>query len=453
MQSYSKALAIQEPLVRGSPGVTKFQSVLAAINFNIGNLERNTDHPDRALRSYSKALAIQEPLVRDNPSVTQFQGSLAEIHNRIGLLQSEAGHPVEALESHSKALAIWERLAREPQRCPVPARPGRKSQRHRGTPARDGPSGPGTGVARQGAGDPRAAAREHPESPDYASDFGGTVKNMATIDLDAKRFEQARDKLHRAISWQKKALAANPGHPTYRQFLRNHLTNLINAAKALGNEDEARAAQHELDELAANDPAKAALDQRLTAVIRGEAPKDERERLQLAYRAYEKGLSAASTRLYSDALEADPKLADDRQAQHRYNAACAAALAAGAQTTPTLPSPIGGEESLKTSAPLVGEDRGGGRLSAGGGPSPPLSDAERASSATKPAPGSKPSLAPGPESSHRPTPHNARPSPEHSNTGSKTPTWRAFGTRPLSPSCPRPNASNGRRSGASWMRY
>ncbi len=36
---------------------------------------------------------------------------------------------------------------------------------------------------------------------------------------------------------------------------------------------------------------------------------------------------AVSARLYAEALANDPKLADDRQAQHRYNAACAAALA------------------------------------------------------------------------------------------------------------------------------
>src|SRR5262249_22807134 len=44
--------------------------------------------------------------------------------------------------------------------------------------------------------------------------------------------------------------------------------------------------------------------------------------------AYEKKLNADSARLFAQALEADPTLVGDRQAQHRYNAACAAALAA-----------------------------------------------------------------------------------------------------------------------------
>ena len=221
---------------------------------------------------------------------------------------------------------------------------------------------------------------------------------MAMIDLAAKRFHEARDKLRRAIHSQKKALAASPRHPTYRQFLRNHLINLINAAKGLGNDGEARAAQRELEELAASDPARIAIDARLAAVTRGEPPKDNRERLQLAGRAYEKQLHATSARLYGAVLQADPKLAGDRQAQHRYNAACAAALAAAAATTtPTLPSPIKGEEKKdsnavkgvnrperKNSSPLVGEDTGGGSKNHSPTPIAP-------SSATKPAHGSKPS--------------------------------------------------------------
>ena len=58
-----------------------------------------------------------------------------------------------------------------------------------------------------------------------------------------------------------------------------------------------------------------------------EEPKDK-ELIPLASRAYEKGLHAASARLYAEALAKGPGLAEDRKIQHRYNAACAAALAA-----------------------------------------------------------------------------------------------------------------------------
>jgi len=339
LESYGKALAIRERLARENPSVTEFQSTLAASHHNIGLLQSDTGHPDQALESYGKALAIQERLARDNPSVTEFQSDLAQSHNNIGELQRNTGHPDQALESLGKELAIRERLA-----------------------------------------------REHPESADHASSLGATLNNMATIDIAARRFDQGGDRLRQAISWQKKALAANPRHPTYRQFLRNHLTNLVTAATALGNADEARAAQRELDELAASDPATIALDKRLAAAIRGERPKNNAEQVRLAIRAYEKKLYGDSARLFAPALDADPKIADDRQAEHRYNAACSAALAAaGGKATPTLPSPIKGEEktdlhalkgarrderassspikgeaTTKNSSPLVGEDTGGG---------------------------------------------------------------------------------------------
>jgi hypothetical protein len=71
-----------------------------------------------------------------------------------------------------------------------------------------------------------------------------------------------------------------------------------------------------------------AIDSRLSTILRGDQPpKDDRERLQLAQRAYDKALHAAAVKLWAEALSADPKLADDRKAQTCYDAACAAALA------------------------------------------------------------------------------------------------------------------------------
>jgi len=434
LESFGKALAIRERLARDNPGVTQFQSALAGSHNNIGIVQSSTGHPDQALESHGKALAIRERLALANPSVTQFQSDLATSHHNIGALRNTTGHPDEALESNRKALAIWERLARENPNVTEfqsylagshysignrkrdaghlnqAMESFGKALAIRERLARENPSvtefqnalagsHSNMGVVQNATGHPDQAlksyrealaiqerlAREHPDSPDYASFLGATFHNMATIDGAAKRYEEARGKLRQALTWQKKALAANPRHPTYRRYLHNHLTLLVVAAKALGNPDEARAAQQELDEFAATDPAKVALDRRLAAVIRGAAPKDNRERLQLAYRANEKTLYAASARLYAESLEADPTLAGDRQAQHRYNAACAAALAASGTNTPTLPSPVKGEEktdlhalkdarrderassspirreaTTRNSSPRVGEDTGGG---------------------------------------------------------------------------------------------
>jgi tetratricopeptide (TPR) repeat protein len=75
------------------------------------------------------------------------------------------------------------------------------------------------------------------------------------------------------------------------------------------------------------------MDERLAAVLKGEAkPAGADERLALAqFCRYHKRQHVAAARFYADAFAADPKLCDDLQAGHRYNAACSAALAAAGQ--------------------------------------------------------------------------------------------------------------------------
>jgi tetratricopeptide (TPR) repeat protein len=72
------------------------------------------------------------------------------------------------------------------------------------------------------------------------------------------------------------------------------------------------------------------LDSRLPKILRGESqPTNPPERVELAALCQQpyKQLYAAAARFYRDALAAEPKLAADPRLPHRYNAACAAALA------------------------------------------------------------------------------------------------------------------------------
>ena len=75
-----------------------------------------------------------------------------------------------------------------------------------------------------------------------------------------------------------------------------------------------------------------ALANRLPGIVSGEdKPRDNAERLAFAQMAYKRKHFAVAHRLWAEALESDPKLVDNRRAQHRYNAACAAALVAAGQ--------------------------------------------------------------------------------------------------------------------------
>ena len=67
---------------------------------------------------------------------------------------------------------------------------------------------------------------------------------------------------------------------------------------------------------------------RLATLPGGSNPRDDSKRLALAQRALEAKKYAVAVRLWDEVLKRGPKLADDRRARHRYNAARAAALAA-----------------------------------------------------------------------------------------------------------------------------
>ena len=79
-------------------------------------------------------------------------------------------------------------------------------------------------------------------------------------------------------------------------------------------------------------------------------PKNNPERLALAQAAYDTGRYSAAARLWAEALESDRKIADDRRLQHRYNAACAAALA-GCGKTRDIPAPDEPAPQTAPSAP------------------------------------------------------------------------------------------------------
>jgi tetratricopeptide (TPR) repeat protein len=76
----------------------------------------------------------------------------------------------------------------------------------------------------------------------------------------------------------------------------------------------------------------AALDAKLLSFHKGNfQPNDNTERLALAGICQIKKLNHTAAGLYAAAFAADPKLVDDLQAAHRYNAACFASLAAAGQ--------------------------------------------------------------------------------------------------------------------------
>ena len=278
---YRKGLSVADRLVQDNPNVAEYRLGLAQLHGNIGKILTATGKPAEAEAATEKSREIFESLVADFPSTIDHQSGLGGAYISLGGLAARAGRMSEAKARLSKARPIFERMA-----------------------------------------------AEHPESPDFASELGVVLHNLGEMQYDAKHYPQARDLLLQAMAWQRKALASNPANPRYRECADAHLDILGQTATALGDKETLEQVQREKVELTASDPRIASFDERLARVAKGEAPRDNAERLALAQRAYDTKRYAMAAKLWADALLADPKIADSRRAGHRYNAACAAALAA-----------------------------------------------------------------------------------------------------------------------------
>jgi serine/threonine-protein kinase len=124
--------------------------------------------------------------------------------------------------------------------------------------------------------------------------------------------------------------------------------NLGRAVFSNGQVDEAIASYRkaiELDPKYALAQTQLAKAQRLAAVRDklpafqdgSDTPASNEERLDLAEWCGIRKLHGASTRLYAEAFAADPRLADNLAAAHRYNAACRAALDAAGKDADAAP--------------------------------------------------------------------------------------------------------------------
>jgi Flp pilus assembly protein TadD len=214
----------------------------------------------------------------------------------------------------------------------------------------------GQGKVSEAIAEYREAIRLRPDHADAHNNLGNALSGQGKVSEAIAEYREAirlqpdhamaHNNLGNALSGQGKVSEAIA---EYREAIRlqpDHAMahcNLGNVLKQQGRFRESLDAYRKGHELGSKWPdwrypsadwvrqteRMAALEARLPAVIRGEdKPKDGAEGIVLADMAYQTGRNGASARLYAGAFESDPTLAEDMNSVTRYNAACAAALAA-----------------------------------------------------------------------------------------------------------------------------
>jgi tetratricopeptide (TPR) repeat protein len=169
----------------------------------------------------------------------------------------------------------------------------------------------------------------------------------------------AQGRVEEALAAFRRAIALDPTLALAHHHLREALLRQGRFAEARA------AAQHWLGLLADSDSRREAarhqlrrcerllaLDARLPAILQGkERPANAAEQRDLAELCQTcKRRYAAAARFYAAAFTARPRLADDLRTQDRYNAACAAALAAAGQGADADKLDDGGRARLRRQA-------------------------------------------------------------------------------------------------------
>jgi serine/threonine-protein kinase len=191
----------------------------------------------------------------------------------------------------------------------------------------DGHFNLGNALRRQGELDQAAAA--YGEVIRLQSGHGGAHHNLAHVLSDLGKDDDALGQFREVVR-----LAPEQAEP-YFDMART-LNRLGDYAAALamyrkGHELGSKQPNWQLPsaQWLADAERTVALASRLPAVLQNQdKPKNPAEGLAFARMAYDRKSFAAAAQLWAGALEADPKLVDDRQAAIPYDAACAASLAA-----------------------------------------------------------------------------------------------------------------------------
>jgi serine/threonine-protein kinase len=222
---------------------------------------------------------------------------------------------------------------------------------------------------RRAVDDAEAACREAlRRKPDFAAAYGNLGWALMERGLPDESLAACRKALqldpklrwfHNTLADALSARGDNAGAiAEYREeirlnpdFVEAH-EGLARALRRNGEYDESLAEYRRSRELASKRPGGSqpsaesiregeqlvALAPRLPAVLKGDdRPADSAERLLLGEMAYATKHYAASAHLYAEALEGDPTLAEAPKSGHRFNAACAAALASAGKGENELP--------------------------------------------------------------------------------------------------------------------
>ncbi len=282
--AYTNCADILKQLTKEYPDRTEFRQALGRCYGNFGVLVRAAGRLKDAEAHYTNAVEVQKSLADEFPDRVEFRQDLARGYNNLGVLNTDAGQMWEAEAAFIQTLAIRKELAAK-----LSGRPDVRQElaRSHGNLARllfnvgrlseaepqftdaighfkqlaaDFPTRrdfrldlvqsqnnlsrllastdrnqEAVAVCMEALAIGSQLVAEFPGMPDHRSQLGGTLVSLAMLANDRGDHVEARRRLEESLPNHQEALKANPRHPEYRQFYRDHLRVQVQCSAGLGN--------------------------------------------------------------------------------------------------------------------------------------------------------------------------------------------------------------------------
>ncbi len=346
LEYYHKSLGVRETLAKSDPRDTQAQRDLSISYERLGNASLQASETAKALDYYQKGLGVSEALARSDPDDSQARRDLSVYYNKLGDLAEWAGETAKALDYYQKDLGLSQVLAESDPNDSQARRDLSISYDRLGNVSlKIGETAKALDYYQKALGVRETLAGSDPKNVQAQRDLSVSYSKVGDV------FAQTGETAKALESFQKgqrvcEALArSDPDDSQARRGLAISYGNLGDLALKTGEVAKALEYYTLALELSARlsqaDPTNGGarrdleictLNQRLSLILQGaEQPRDNAERLNLARWAYLKRLPSTSARLYAEAMEADPKVGDERKGQPRYLAASAASMAGSGQ--------------------------------------------------------------------------------------------------------------------------
>jgi serine/threonine protein kinase/tetratricopeptide (TPR) repeat protein len=226
-------------LVEDFPGVPRYRADVAGQQNNLAFVQWRLGKNGEAKKLFTQTVDLLKNLTEEYPRVPDYSHALGNTLNNLGMMFEKEKEYARARELLTDAVTYEEKaLAISPKSAKY-----REAFSNHYTNlalvlrALKAPAAELDKAYRRAVDQARNLVADFPNVADYANRLGGALSNWAGWLVAEKKWQEARRLAQEAVTWQEKAIQANPKSFTYHEYLGFHYDNLAKALAGLKSPD------------------------------------------------------------------------------------------------------------------------------------------------------------------------------------------------------------------------